>query len=131
MVGANTALRFFGPQGWESGPVAIAGSKLGWFIAKEWSSDVALLSRLREARLVSPDASDDQLMAVFERARQEHASLPEGQRPYNSPNERVRVFLEPYLSDKGLKWAVPLTSLDLPDEDAPEDLPKRPLWKFW
>ena len=56
--------------------------------------------------------------------------MPEGAREFNSPEERVRVFLEPYLSDKGRRRAVPLDSWDLPDdEDAPSD--KRPWWKLW
>ena len=111
--------------------MAIAPSKLGRFVDQEWSSDFVLLRRLREVGLVVSDASDGQLMAVFEKAREEHASLPDGARAFNSPNERLRVFLQPYLSAKGLKWAVPLESLKLADEDLPEQLPKRPFWKFW
>jgi len=94
---------------------AIAPSKLGVFISKNWSSDASLLRSLRKAGLVKPDVADDELMAVFRRAREEHAALPEDRRGYNSPNERVRVFLDPYLTDKGRKWAEPLKSLDLPD----------------
>jgi len=95
---------------------AIAPSKLGRFVSREWNSDDALLRSLRDAGLVRPDVPDDKLMAEFKRARQEDAALSEGQRPFNSPEERVRVFLEPYLTDKGRRWAVPLDSLDLPDD---------------
>ncbi len=69
-----------------------------------------------EARSVRVSVPDEDLTAVFNEAREEDSALPEGERLYNSPEERVRVFLEPYLSDKGRKWAVPLDSLDLPDD---------------
>jgi hypothetical protein len=96
--------------------MAIAPSKLGHFVARQfWNSDDALLRELRAAGLVRPDVSDQELTAVFTRARQEHESYPEEDRAFNSPQERVRVFLEPYLSDKGRRWAVPLDSLELPD----------------
>lgn len=96
--------------------MAIAPSKLGQLVSRQfWNADEALLRSLRAAGLVRPDAADDELIAVFRRARQEHDAIPEGARAFNSPEERVRVFLEPYLSDKGRKWAVPLESLDLPD----------------
>ena len=100
---------------------AIAPSKLGEFIDRVWSSDDArsddaLLRSLREAGLVKPDVPDDTLMGVFKKARQEHSALPERSRSFNSPHERARVFLEPYLTDKGRQWAVPLESLDLPDD---------------
>jgi hypothetical protein len=96
---------------------AIAPSKLGRFISKVWSaadarSDDALLRSLREAGLVRPDVPDDKLMAVFAAARQEHSALPAGRRRFNTPAERVRVLLEPYLSDTGRDWAVPIASLD-------------------
>ena len=71
---------------------------------------------VHEVGLVSSDASDNELTAVFRKARDEHLAIPEGARAFNSPHERVRVFLEPYLTDKGRHWAVPLDSLDLPDE---------------
>jgi hypothetical protein len=111
--------------------MAIAPSKLGEFVAPMLNADEALVRSLRAANLVRPDAPDDALTAVFKRARDEHQSLPEGTREFNSPHERVRVFLEPYLSDKGRRWAVPLASLNLPDD---EDLPSgepRPWWKLW
>jgi hypothetical protein len=94
--------------------VAIAPSKLGRFVLGK--GDAELLSSLRQAGLVVGSARDDDLIRVFEKARREHLSLPEGTRSFNSPNERVRVFLEPFLSDKGRRWAVPLSSLDLPDD---------------
>ena len=44
-------------------------------------------------------------------ARAEHSTHPAGPE-YNSPHERVRVFLAPFLTDKGTAWAVPLRSLE-------------------
>lgn len=108
--------------------MAIAPSKLGKLILRHWSSERTLLCKLREADLVNPYVSDDDLKAVFRSAREEHAAMSEGQRMFNSPNERVRVFLDPYLSEKGRQWAVPLTSLDLPD-DPPAS--RKPWWRFW
>lgn len=78
--------------------------------------DNALLRSLRSSELVRPESSDNELTGVIERAQDEHDSLPESRRPYNSPHERVRVFLAPYLSDKGQQWAVPIDSIDLPDD---------------
>jgi hypothetical protein len=96
--------------------MAIAPSKLGHLVAEEWHSDEGLVRRLREARLVRDDVTDDDLRATFRRARDEHlAKFPE-QWEYNSPNERVRVFLAQFLTDKGKAWAVPLDSLTLPDD---------------
>lgn len=98
--------------------MAIASSKLGRLVAQEWGSEETLVRRLRKAGLVGRSASDDQLKATVRRARDEDSGLPPGQREYNSPNERVRVFLEPFLTRKGRRWAVPLRSLE-------------PWWKFW
>ena len=95
--------------------MAIAPSKLGKLILHHWGSERAALRSLREADLVNQDVSDDDLKAVFRQAREEDAALGP-MRTFNSPNERVRVFLEPYLSEKGRQWAAPLTSLDLPDD---------------
>ena len=82
--------------------MSVASSKLGLLIAQEWHSDEALVRRLREAGLVRQDASDDDLHTTFRKARDEDSALPlPGQREYNSPNERVRVFLAPFLSKKG------------------------------
>ena len=105
--------------------MAIAPSKLGRFVLPMLNADEALLSSLRAAGLVRLDTPNDALIAVFKQARDEDAALPEHRRRFNSPHERVRVFLRPYLSDKGLRWAVPLDSLSLPDD---EELPgdKRP-----
>jgi len=98
--------------------VAIAPSRLGRFVLQEWNSDEALVRRFREACLVRQDASDSDLHAILTRAQEEHAALPQGQRAFNSPHERVRVFLAPFLSKKGRAWAEPLSSL-------------KPWWKFW
>ena len=98
--------------------MAIAPSKLGEFVLQNRASDDRLLRCLRKAGLVRSDVSDADLKATFQAARDEHAAC--GYSPYNSPHERVRVFLEPYLSRKGLRWAVPLESLN-----------PRPWWKFW
>lgn len=66
---------------------------------------------------------------TFRAARSEHAAG--GYSPFNSPQERVRVFLEPYLTPKGQRWAEPLSSLDLPDDDA-QGRAEAPAWsKFW
>jgi hypothetical protein len=123
--------------------MAIAPSKLGRFVKQEgfsWPSeesdvsrdsgeaDEALVSRLRETGLVRPDATNDEIAETFRSARREHAAG--GYSPFNSPEERVRVFLEPYLTPKGQRWAEPLKSLDLPDDDSGGTvLPSR--WKFW
>jgi hypothetical protein len=109
--------------------MAIAPSKLGEFVMDEgfsWPirktdppvdytmSNLTVVCRLREKELVRDDVSDAQLIRTFEAAREEHI---EGDYScYNSPQERVRVFLEPYLTDKGRRWAKPLESLRLPDE---------------
>jgi hypothetical protein len=79
-------------------------------------SDEVLVRKLRDAEVVRPDVSDGDLVLTVVRAREEHERLPAAERPYNSPEERVRVFLDPYLTTKGRAWAVPLRSLDLPDE---------------
>ena len=99
--------------------MAIAPSKLGEFVMQQWMSDDALLRSLRESGLVRRSAPDDELTAVFRHAREEDEAIPEQERAFNSPHERVRVFLQPYLTAKGRAWAVPLKSLD------------RPWWKLW
>jgi len=105
--------------------MAIAPSKLGQFVSPLlYAVDEARLRSLRAAGLVRPDAPDDALTAAFRRAREEDDAIPDDARAFNSPEERVRVFLDPYLSEKGRRWAVPLDSLDLPDDE-------RPWWKFW
>jgi hypothetical protein len=98
--------------------MAIAPSKLGQLIAQEWHSDDALVRKLREMGLLIEDVSDDDLRATFARAREEDSALPPGRREFNSPNERVRVFLAPFLTSRGRRWAVPLRHLE-------------PWWKFW
>ena len=96
--------------------MAIAPSKLGRLVWDNRGSDDVLVRRLRDAELVRPDASDEELTETFVRAREEDAALASSERPWNSPEERVRVFLAPYLTAKGHAWAVPLKSLDLFDE---------------
>jgi hypothetical protein len=96
--------------------MAIAPSKLGQFVERKWTWDWLLVRRLRKAGLVMTSATDDELKAVLRRVWAEHLAFPEYGRRFNSPHERVCGFLEPYLTDKGQKWAVPLESLDLPDE---------------
>ena len=98
--------------------MAIAPSKLGRLVAQEWHSAENLVLALRDRRLVRSSVSDEELKAVLARVREEHDTLPPGQREFNSPNERVRVFLHPYLTWKGKRWAVPLNSLE-------------PWWKIW
>jgi hypothetical protein len=108
--------------------MAIAPSKLGRFVAREgfsWptsqsaapddygAADSTLVRRLRETGLVRPEATDGEIAQTFRAARSEHAA--HGYSPFNSPHERVRVFLAPYLTPKGREWAEPLTSLELPD----------------
>jgi hypothetical protein len=99
--------------------MAIAASKLGRIVREHWHSDDEIVRRLRESGLVREDVSDDALRATFKQAREEHAALPPDEREYNSPNERVRVFLAPFLSDKGRAWAAPGESFKLPDDDGP------------
>lgn len=94
----------------------IAPSKLGELVAQEWHSDDALLLKLRQLRLVRRQVSDEDLKDTFRRAREEDLALDRS--PFNSPNERVRVFLRPFLTLKGALWAIPLRSL-------------QPWWKFW
>lgn len=98
--------------------MAIAPSRLGRFVQEHLDDDGALLRSLRRARLVRLGTGDDELTAVIRGALEEHARIPEAARSFNSPEERVRVFLQPYLTRKGHRWAVPLKSL-------------RPWWMFW
>lgn len=91
--------------------MAIAPSRLGRLVQQYWASDDMLVRQLRELRLVAAETRDDDLKSAFARARQEHAEYPEGMQSFTSPNERVRVFLEPYLTRRGRRWAVPLKSL--------------------
>jgi hypothetical protein len=98
----------------------IAPSKLGELVAGHWEDDgdagyAPLISALRSRQLVRDHVGDAQLRATFERAHAEDAALEDEERAYNSPHERVRVFLEPYLTPKGRRWAVPLQSLDIRD----------------
>lgn len=98
--------------------MAIAPTKLGRLVATYWSSDEdSLIQQLRQAGLVRAGVSNEDLRLTFQKARDEHEALPRANRDFNSPDERVRVFLEPYLTDRGARWAVPLHSLDLPDDD--------------
>jgi hypothetical protein len=122
--------------------MAIAPSKLGRFVRQEgfsWptsnsaapqdysASDDTLVRRLRETGLLRWSVSADEVAETFRAARLEHVNG--GCSPFNSPHERVRVFLEPHLSAKGRRWAVPLDSLALPDDE--ERSEGRSWWKFW
>ena len=122
--------------------MAIAPSKLGTFVVQEgfsWPSspsvppqdfgtvDDALVRRLRDVGLVRLEATDAEIAQTFRAARSEHAAG--GYSPFNSPGERVRVFLDPYLTQKGRDWAEPLKSLEVPDDA--EGRGARSWWKFW
>lgn len=96
--------------------MAIAPSRLGQLVADHWHSDEVLVRELRAAGLVRDNVPDEALRATFRMAREEDAMLSADEREYNSPNERVRVFLAPLLSPKGITWAVPLDSLNQRDE---------------
>jgi hypothetical protein len=98
--------------------VVIAPSKLGKLVSETWTTDAELLARLRRHALVRDTVTDAELLAAFTKARLEHVQL-EGMSRFNSPQERVRVFLQPFLTEKGLVWAAPLDSLALPDDDDP------------
>ncbi len=110
--------------------MAIAPSKLGEFVLQEgfsWptsksaspedysASDERLVRRLRATGLVRSDVTDAEVAETLRAARREHAAG--GYSPFNSPEERVRVFLGPHLAEKGRRWAVPLDSLTLPDDE--------------
>jgi hypothetical protein len=57
----------------------------------------------------SPDSVCAQLRKDFGRIDQDPlATAPPAQQKFNSPNQRVRVFLGPFLTRKGERWAVPL-----------------------
>lgn len=120
--------------------MAIARSKLGEFVLREgftWprsaadlprdhgAADRALARRLRQAGLVRWWLPRSAITWTFRAARSEHAS--HGYSCFNSPHERVRVFLLPCLTRKGRRWAVPLKLREIPDDDP------NPLawWMFW
>lgn len=107
--------------------MAIAASKLGLLVAQEWHSEESLIRSLREKNLVRSDVPDILLTATVKQAREEHQGLPDEQREFNSPHERVRAFLDPYLTRKGKRWAVPIRSLTLDDHDDAG----RSWWQFW
>jgi len=66
-----------------------APSKLGDFIEPQmWDADDALLRSLRAAGLVRSNATDDELIAAFRRARQEHEAMSEGER-VSTPRTRT------------------------------------------
>ena len=109
--------------------MAIAPSKLGQLVAREWSSEETLIRVLREGKLVGLFVSDEELREVFRRAHEEHLAYSPVQREFNSPHERVRVFLAPILTRKGRRWAVPLRSLELPDDEERTSSPH--WWRFW
>jgi hypothetical protein len=76
----------------------------------------ALVSSLRAAGLVKPDVPDSALVAAFEKARAEDGYRYDRELTFNTRHERIRVFLAPYLTAKGTKWAVPLASIG-PEDD--------------
>lgn len=96
----------------------IASSKLGNLVGRHWHSEALLIRLLRERQLVRSEVSDMLLTMVITQAREEHQAMSDGQQMFNSPDERTRVFLEPYLTRKGRRWAVPLTSLTLDDDES-------------
>ena len=98
--------------------MAIAPSQLGRFVGDYWNSPETLVAALRKAELVNASAADEDVKRTLQRAKDEHALIAEPMRMFNTPSERVRVFLEPYLTQKGKLWAEPLVSLDLPDDSA-------------
>lgn len=73
-----------------------------------WLSDDALLLKLRQLRAVRCEVSDEDLKGAFGRAREEDSALPPSLREFNSPNERVRVFLGQFSTRKCARRAVPL-----------------------
>jgi hypothetical protein len=85
--------------------MAIALTELGRLLGRDLDSDDSLVRKLRDAEVVRSDVSDDELTATFARARREHAALDDEDQLFNSPEERVRVFLAPYLNAKGRGWA--------------------------
>lgn len=101
--------------------MAIAPSKLGRLVATVADDGTTFVRSLRERGLVADGVDDADLLTALQRAEEEHEQMPEGQRAFNTPSERVRVFLGPFLSTKGRSWAVPLKSLDLPDDEAPRE----------
>ena len=113
--------------------MAIAPSQLGRLVEEHWQSDEVLVQQLRKNELVREDAPDRDLHAILRMAREEHAALPSDEQEYNSPNERVRVFLAPFLTNKGSRWAVPLASLNVQDDDKErsQSAARSPWSKFW
>jgi len=74
--------------------MAIAPSKLGRVVSELFDSDAdeGLVRRLRETGLVKEDVSDADRRATFQRAREEHASFPPGQRELvEVPGEGVTI----------------------------------------
>ena len=91
--------------------MAIAPSRLGDLVLQAGSSREEFIRCLRQERLVREGSTDDELWAAFLRAHEENEALGPELRMYNTVHERVRVFLAPYLTLKGRRWAVPLESL--------------------
>src|SRR5436190_20979233 len=120
--------------------MAIAPTMLGALVSREGRSDDVLLRRLRAEGLVRAEIADADVTATFQAARDEHEA---GHSPYNSPEERVRVFLEPYLTDKGRAWAAPFASRQVAEGSTIELVPStvgqpfaivsrvRSAWRRW
>lgn len=99
--------------------MATAPTKLGQFVQQNWSEDDALLRSLRQAGLVRRSVSDDEVMAVIRQAREENQAISESVRHFSFPHERVRLYLQPYLTAEGRTWSLPRNSRP------------KPWWKFW
>lgn len=102
--------------------MAIAPSKLGGLVLKtvgrvEGSDAAALFSALKQRGLLVEGVRVGDIVPLLAKVQAE----PNYHDPFNSPEERLREHLRPFLSPKGLTWAEPLSSLDLPDEDGPLD----------
>ncbi len=88
--------------------MAIAPSKLGRLVAQELDSEDVLVQKLRQAGLVKPEVPDRSLKLTFQHGRYRESE-------FDSPHERVRVMLAPFLTAEGKRWAEPLRLLNLPD----------------
>ena len=95
--------------------MAMAPSRLREFILANWVGDDVLIQSLRKNGLIRSSLSNEDLIAVFERARDELAG-EKRPRAWGAPSryERACIHLRPFLTLKGRAWAVPLKSLRWP-----------------